>query len=82
VYLVKKEESKWWSRLVKQEGRTPVFIKVDWNKWVDEDEQDEKGCFTLFLYTIHFSLLFAYNRPKSFNILNENVNADFFLHVC
>nr|XP_043636147.1 co-chaperone protein p23-1-like [Erigeron canadensis] len=42
VYLVKKEESKWWSRFLKQEGRTPVFIKVDWNKWVDEDEQDEQ----------------------------------------
>ncbi|XP_076935169.1 co-chaperone protein p23-1-like [Bidens hawaiensis] len=39
MYLVKKEESKWWTRLIKQEGRTPVFIKVDWNKWVDEDEQ-------------------------------------------
>ncbi|KAJ9560599.1 hypothetical protein OSB04_005759 [Centaurea solstitialis] len=45
VYLVKKEETKWWSRLLKQEGRTPVFIKVDWDKWVDEDEQDEKGLF-------------------------------------
>lgn len=43
VYIVKKEESKWWSRLLKQEGRTPTFIKVDWNKWVDEDEQDDKG---------------------------------------
>ncbi|KAI7729815.1 hypothetical protein M8C21_003811 [Ambrosia artemisiifolia] len=43
LYLVKKEESKWWSRLVKEEGRTPAFIKVDWNKWVDEDEQDEKA---------------------------------------
>ncbi|CAI9266531.1 unnamed protein product [Lactuca saligna] len=43
VYIVKKEESKWWSRLLKQEGRTPTFIKVDWNKWVDEDEQDEKA---------------------------------------
>ncbi|KAI3685456.1 hypothetical protein L6452_34699 [Arctium lappa] len=42
VYLVKKEESKWWSRLLKQEGRMPVFIKCDWDKWVDEDEQDEK----------------------------------------
>ncbi|KAM0067048.1 putative CS domain, HSP20-like chaperone [Helianthus debilis subsp. tardiflorus] len=43
LYLVKKKESKWWNRLVKEEGRTPVFIKVDWNKWVDEDEQDEKA---------------------------------------
>ncbi|KAJ0024799.1 hypothetical protein Pint_07842 [Pistacia integerrima] len=42
-YLVKKAESKWWSRLVKQGGKPPVFLKVDWDKWVDEDEEtDEK----------------------------------------
>lgn len=40
-YLVQKVESKWWSRLLKQEGKPPVFLKVDWDKWVDEDEQDE-----------------------------------------
>ncbi|CAA0834947.1 HSP20-like chaperones superfamily protein [Striga hermonthica] len=39
-YLVKKAESKWWTRLLKQEGKPPVFLKVDWDKWVDEDEQD------------------------------------------
>ncbi|GJU99518.1 HSP20-like chaperone [Tanacetum coccineum] len=42
VYLIKKEESKWWNRLLKQEGRTSAFVKVDWDKWVDEDEQDGK----------------------------------------
>ncbi|XP_076920683.1 co-chaperone protein p23-1-like [Bidens hawaiensis] len=41
VYLIKKEESKWWNRLLKQEGKTPTFVKVDWDKWVDEDEHDE-----------------------------------------
>ncbi|KAI3465414.1 hypothetical protein Pfo_022077 [Paulownia fortunei] len=41
-YLVKKAEHKWWNRLLKQEGKPPVFLKVDWDKWVDEDEQDEK----------------------------------------
>ncbi|KAL6213856.1 hypothetical protein ACLB2K_013295 [Fragaria x ananassa] len=41
-YLVKKAESKWWSRLIKQEGKAPVFLKVDWDKWVDEDE-DAQG---------------------------------------
>ncbi|XP_031275545.1 co-chaperone protein p23-1-like [Pistacia vera] len=42
-YLVKKAENKWWSRLVKQGGKPPVFLKVDWDKWVDEDEEtDEK----------------------------------------
>ncbi|CAA7059461.1 unnamed protein product [Microthlaspi erraticum] len=40
-YLVKKAESKWWNRLIKQEGKPPVYLKVDWDKWVDEDE--EKG---------------------------------------
>ncbi|XP_011074127.1 uncharacterized protein OsI_027940-like [Sesamum indicum] len=42
-YLVKKADNKWWSRLLKQEGKPPVFLKVDWDKWVDEDEQDEKS---------------------------------------
>ncbi|WKA10848.1 hypothetical protein VitviT2T_028402 [Vitis vinifera] len=40
-YLVKKAENKWWSRLLKQEGKPPVFLKVDWDKWVDEDEEPE-----------------------------------------
>ncbi|KAL7085608.1 hypothetical protein ACP275_14G290900 [Erythranthe tilingii] len=42
-YLVKKAESKWWSRLLKHGGKPPVFLRVDWDKWVDEDEQDEKS---------------------------------------
>ncbi|GJW93542.1 HSP20-like chaperone [Tanacetum coccineum] len=43
IYLIKKKESKWWTRLLKQEGKTPAFMKVDWDKRVDEDEQDEKA---------------------------------------
>lgn len=43
VYLVKKAEEKWWSRLIKQEAFRPVFLKVDWDKWVDEDEEDGKS---------------------------------------
>ncbi|KAL7584076.1 hypothetical protein Lser_V15G43035 [Lactuca serriola] len=42
VYLIKKEESKWWNRLLKEEGKTPMFVKCDWDKWLDEDEQEEK----------------------------------------
>ncbi|RDX67599.1 hypothetical protein CR513_53505, partial [Mucuna pruriens] len=41
-YVVKKTESKWWSRLLKQAGKPPVFLKVDWNKWVDEDEEEQE----------------------------------------
>ncbi|KAJ3700032.1 hypothetical protein LUZ61_003737 [Rhynchospora tenuis] len=40
-YIVVKEEKKWWPRLLKQSGRSPVFLKVDWDKWVDEDEETE-----------------------------------------
>ncbi|TKY51475.1 cytosolic prostaglandin-E synthase [Spatholobus suberectus] len=40
-YVVKKTESKWWSRLLKQGGKPPVFLKVDWDKWIDEDEEQE-----------------------------------------
>lgn len=41
-YFVKKAESKWWDRLLKQGGKTPIFLKVDWDKWVDEDEEQEQ----------------------------------------
>ncbi len=39
-YLIKKAESKWWPRLLKKEGKPPVFLKVDWDKWQDEDDED------------------------------------------
>ncbi|XP_057538920.1 co-chaperone protein p23-1-like isoform X2 [Amaranthus tricolor] len=41
VYVIQKAEKKWWSRLIKQDGKPPVFLKVDWDKWVDEDEENE-----------------------------------------
>ncbi|KAI3868138.1 hypothetical protein MKX03_035354 [Papaver bracteatum] len=41
-YVIKKTESKWWNRLLKQEGKPPVFLKVDWDKWIDEDDEKEK----------------------------------------
>ncbi|XP_039070194.1 co-chaperone protein p23-1-like [Hibiscus syriacus] len=41
TYLVKKAESNWWNRLLKQEGGPPVFLKVDWDRLVDEDEEDQ-----------------------------------------
>ncbi|GJX03904.1 HSP20-like chaperone [Tanacetum coccineum] len=57
VYLIKKEESKWWNRLLKQEGRTSAFVKVDWDKWVDEDEQDGKEVVVIWTFSeIDFSV--------------------------
>ncbi|XP_020101111.1 uncharacterized protein OsI_027940-like isoform X2 [Ananas comosus] len=43
VCVAKKAEKKWWSRLLKQEGKPLAFVKVDWDKWIDEDEEDEKA---------------------------------------
>ncbi|CAI5463239.1 unnamed protein product [Closterium sp. Yama58-4] len=39
IFMVVKAEAKWWPRLIKAAGRAPPFLKVDWNKWVDEDEE-------------------------------------------
>ncbi|XP_017255712.1 co-chaperone protein p23-1 [Daucus carota subsp. sativus] len=55
VYILKKVESKWWSRLLKKEGKPPAFLKVDWNKWVDEDEQDEEDESNINLDDFNFS---------------------------
>ncbi|KAF2300876.1 hypothetical protein GH714_017972 [Hevea brasiliensis] len=41
--LLEKVEQKWWSRLVKQETKPPVFLKVDWDKWADEDDENDGG---------------------------------------
>ncbi|KAM5549622.1 hypothetical protein ABKV19_000841 [Rosa sericea] len=35
-HLVKKAENKWWSRLIKQEGKAPGFLKVDWDNCENE----------------------------------------------
>ncbi|XP_012068763.1 co-chaperone protein p23-1 isoform X1 [Jatropha curcas] len=43
AYVIKKAEKKWWNRLMKQEGKPPVFLKVDWDKWVDEDDENDGG---------------------------------------
>ncbi|KAK1367099.1 Co-chaperone protein p23-1 [Heracleum sosnowskyi] len=55
IYLIKKVESKWWSRLLKKEGKPPVFLKIDWNKWIDEDEQEEEDEGNMDLDDINFS---------------------------
>lgn len=54
VYVAKKAEKKWWSRLLKQEGKPPAFVKVDWDKWIDEDEED--GKIRLMMYFPCFSI--------------------------
>ncbi|KAK9050406.1 hypothetical protein SSX86_030623 [Deinandra increscens subsp. villosa] len=50
---VQKEEKGWWKRLLKSEGKPAPHIKVDWNRWCDEDEESENGKFSH--YDIHKS---------------------------
>ncbi|KAK2654184.1 hypothetical protein Ddye_014040, partial [Dipteronia dyeriana] len=36
--ILEKAETGWWKKLLCGDGKTPHYIKVDWDKWVDEDE--------------------------------------------
>ena len=40
---IQKEEKVWWKRLLKSEEKPAPYIKVDWNKWGDEDDE-ESAC--------------------------------------
>ena len=41
LVIAKKDEGPYWPRLLKASGKSPQYIKADWDKWVDEDEEDE-----------------------------------------
>eukprot|EP00250_Pteridium_aquilinum_P001775 c11991_g1_i1 orf=434-1033(-) len=36
-----KSEKGWWKRLLLADGKSPPYLKADWDKWVDEDEENE-----------------------------------------
>lgn len=40
ICSIQKDKKCWWKRLLKSEEKHP-YIKVDWNKWHDEDEESE-----------------------------------------
>merc|ERR1712232_1553688 len=40
INVVKKESGPYWDRLLKEEGKH-WFLKGDWDRWVDEDEEDD-----------------------------------------
>lgn len=42
-FLLRKDAEETWPKLQK-EGKLP-WVKVDWQKWVESDEEDEKGGF-------------------------------------
>lgn len=32
-----------WNRLLRGDGKAPHYVKVDWDKWADEDEDNGNG---------------------------------------
>ncbi|RWW31641.1 hypothetical protein GW17_00003729, partial [Ensete ventricosum] len=40
ICSIKKERKGWWKRLQKSEEKPAPYIKVDWNKWCDEDDEE------------------------------------------
>ena len=41
VVIAKKEVGPHWPRLLKQTGKAPNWLKIDWDKWLDEDRNTE-----------------------------------------
>ncbi|KAG9134694.1 hypothetical protein Leryth_001008 [Lithospermum erythrorhizon] len=44
ICSIQKEQKIWWKRLLKSEKKPPAYIKVDWNKWCDEDDEESSDC--------------------------------------
>jgi hypothetical protein len=44
--LIKKAESNWWPRLFNNDGKPPLFLKVDLDKWQDEDDKNTRPKFS------------------------------------
>ncbi|XP_026661318.2 uncharacterized protein OsI_027940-like [Phoenix dactylifera] len=36
--VVEKVEKGWWKKLLRGDAKTPHYLKVDWDMWVDEDD--------------------------------------------
>ncbi|KAK8509838.1 hypothetical protein V6N13_093682 [Hibiscus sabdariffa] len=51
--ILEKAEKVWWKKLLRGDGKPPHYVKVDWDKWVDEDE--DKGAGDLDLGGMDFS---------------------------
>ncbi|KAF5197802.1 Co-chaperone protein p23-1 [Thalictrum thalictroides] len=38
--VIEKAEKEWWKKLLRGDEKTPHYVKVDWDKWADEDSDD------------------------------------------
>ncbi|KAK6120210.1 hypothetical protein DH2020_046116 [Rehmannia glutinosa] len=53
--VFEKAEKKWWKKLLRGDDKTPHYVKVDWDKWVDEDDDTTGGPGDLDLGGMDFS---------------------------
>ncbi|KAK4407018.1 WD repeat-containing protein GTS1 [Sesamum angolense] len=42
--VLEKAEQKWWKKLLRGNAKAPHYVKVDWDKWVDEDDDTVPCC--------------------------------------
>lgn len=40
VVVARKEVGDHWPRLLKAPGKAPQWLKIDWDRWKDEDEEE------------------------------------------
>ncbi|KAL5713050.1 hypothetical protein ACHQM5_015164 [Ranunculus cassubicifolius] len=38
--VIEKAELGWWKKLLRGDQKTPHYVKVDWDKWADEDDDE------------------------------------------
>lgn len=59
-----KEEHSWWKKLLRGDSKTPHYIKVDWDKWADEDEDGNVSYFHFFYFREVHSMKTFYLSEK------------------
>lgn len=55
VCVLQKAEPKWWNKLLRGDAKTPHYVKVDWDKWVDEDDEADAGPGDMDMNSMDFS---------------------------
>lgn len=53
--VLQKAEPKWWTKLLRGDGKAPHYVKVDWDKWVDEDDEPDAGPGDMDMNSMDFS---------------------------
>mmetsp|Transcript_31908 Transcript_31908/g.69683 ORF Transcript_31908/g.69683 Transcript_31908/m.69683 type:complete len:160 (+) Transcript_31908:76-555(+) len=69
--VIKKSEEGHWPRLLKGKGKPPKYVSVDWDKWVDEDEEQDEVNDTI----MNLPLESLQQHPRQTDISNEEDDA-------